>query len=151
MVFLVRIMTCMAMVHLLSCTSIHWEIDWNNSNNLVSGSYASKNIIPRLSKLDNIVKKRVAEPDAEIEQNFTILMVISAMMSMVLVMSIHGFYLACKRRVDDALPIATKPVASRVPVIRSTHVPMDDSPKAIEMELKNPISAPTWVDSPYRC
>ena len=146
MVFIVRIMTCMAMVHLLICASIHWEIDWNNSNNLISESYASKNIIPRLSKLDNIVKKRVAELDAKIEQNFTILMVISSMMSIVLVMSIHGCYLACKKRVDDALPIA-KPVASRVPIIR----PTNDAPKAIEMELKNQISAPTWVDSPYKC
>ena len=55
------------MIKLFTCASIHWEIEWANSNNLISGSYASKN------KLDNIVKKRVAELDAEIDQNFTIL------------------------------------------------------------------------------
>ena len=114
MVFTSKVMICMSMIKLFTCASIHWEIDRANSNNLISGSYASKNLIPRLSKLDNIVKKRVAELDAEIDQNFTILMVIASMMSIILVMSIHGCYLACKRRVDDALPIA-KPVASRVP------------------------------------
>ena len=136
----------MSMIKLFTCASIHWEIDWANSNNLISGSYASKNLIPRLSKLDNIVKKRVAELDAEIDQNFTILMVITSMMSIILVMSIHGCYLACKRRVDDALTIA-KPVASRVPIIR----PTNEAPRPIEMELKNQISMPTWVDSPYKC
>ena len=112
---------------------------------MISGYYASKNLIARLAKLDNMVKKRVAELDSEIDQNFTILMVITSMMSIILVMSIHGCYLACKRRVDDTLPIA-KPVASRVPIIR----PTTEAPRPIEMELKNQISTPTWVDSPYK-
>ena len=146
MVFTNKVMICMSMIKLFTCASIHWEIDWANSNNLISGSCASKNLIPRLSKLDNIVKKRVAELDAEIDQNFTILMVITSMMSIILLMSIHGCYLACKKRVDDALPTA-KPVASRVPIIR----PTNEAPRPIEMELKNQISTPTWVDSPYKC
>ena len=146
MMFTTKVVLCLSMVKLFTCASIHWEIDWSNSNNLINGSYASKDLIPRLAKLDNIVKKRVAELDSEIDQNFTILMVITSMMSIILVMSIHGCYLACKRRVDDALLIA-KPVASRVPIIR----PTNEAPRPIEMELKNQISTPTWVDSPYKC
>ena len=78
------------MLKLSTCASIHWEIDWLNSNNLISGSYASKNLIPRLAKLDIIVKKRVQELDSEIDQNFMILMIITSMMSVILVMSIPG-------------------------------------------------------------
>ena len=132
--------------------SVHWEIDWSNSNNLISGSYASKNLIPRLAKLDGILKKRVQELDEEIDQNFMILMIITSMMAVILVMTVHGCYLACKKRVDDALPIA-KPVASRVPIIRlNTEAPRPvEIPRPIEMELKNQITSPTWVDSPYKC
>ena len=65
------------------------------------------------------------------------------MMAVILVMTVHGCYLACKKRVDDALPIA-KPVASRVPIIRpNTEAPRPvEIPRPIEMELKN-ISTPT--------
>ena len=97
--------------------SVHWSIDWSNLNNLISGSYVSKNLIPRLAKLDGILKKHVQELDEEIDQNFLILMIITSMMAVILVMKVHGCYLACKKRVDDVLPIA-KPVASRVPIIR---------------------------------
>ena len=34
--------------------SLHWAIDWENSVNLYA-TYATKNLIPRLAKLDGIV------------------------------------------------------------------------------------------------
>ena len=56
-----------------------------------------------------------------------ILMIITSMMAVILVMTVHGCYLACKKRVDDALPIA-KPVASRVPIIR----PNTEAPRPVD-------------------
>ena len=148
---LTRMMIAVLMIDLSMGASVHWSIDWSNSNNLY-GSYASKNLIPRLAKLDGILKKRVLELEEEIDQNFTILMVITSMMAVVLVMTVHACYLACKKKVDDALPIAN-PVASRVPIIRpNTEVPRPvEIPRPIEMEIKNQISPLTWVDAPYKC
>ena len=139
------------MLDLSMSASVHWSIDWSNSYNLY-GSYASKNLIPRLAKLDGILKKRVFELEEEIDQNFTILMIITSMMAVVLVMTVHACYLACKKRVHDALPI-TKPVASRVPIVRpNIEVPRPvEIPRPLEMEIKNQISPPTWVDAPYKC
>ena len=74
--------------------SVHWSIDRSNSNNLY-GSYASKNIIPPLAKLYGILKKRVLELEQEIDMNFIILMIITSMMVIVLVMTLHAHYLAC--------------------------------------------------------
>ena len=80
-----RMMITLFMLNLTMGASVHWSIDWSNSNNLISGSYASKNLIPRLSKLDGILKKRVLELEEEIDLNFTILMIITSMMAVVLV------------------------------------------------------------------
>ena len=132
---------------------LHWSIDWENSNNLY-GSYASKNLIPRLAKLDGILKKRVLELEEEIQLNFSILMAITSMMAVVLVMTLHACYLACKQRVNDALPIPlAKPVSSRVPNVRpNVEVPRQvEIPRPIEMEIRNQITPPTWVDPPYKC
>ena len=90
------------MIDLSLGASLHWSIDWENSNNLY-GSYASKNLIPRLAKIDGFLKKRVLELEEEIQLNFSILMAIISMMAVVLVMTVHACYLACKKRVDDAL------------------------------------------------
>ena len=143
---LTTMMILVLMLDLSKGASVHWSIDWSNSNNLY-GSYASKNIIPRFAKLDGILKKRVLELEEEIDQNFTILM-----MAVVLVMTVHTCYLACKKRVDDALPIA-KPVASRVHNVRpNIEVPRPvEIARPLEMEIKNQISPPTWVDAPYKC
>ena len=140
------------MIDLSLGASLHWSIDWENSNNLY-GSYASKNLIPRLAKLDGILKKRVLELEEEIQLNFSILMAITSMMAVVLVMTLHACYLACKQRVDDALPIpVAKPVASRVPLLRpNPEAPHQvEIPRPIEMEVRNQITAPTWVDPPYK-
>ena len=149
---LTRMMISWFTLNLSIGASVHWSIDWSNSSNLISGSYTSKNLIPRLAKLDGILKKRVQELDEEIDQNFTILMIITSMMAVILVMTVHGCYLACKKRVDDALPIA-KPVASRVPIVRpNIEAPRAvEIPRPLEMEIKNQISPPTWVDAPYKC
>ena len=141
------------MINLSLGASLHWSIDWENSNNLY-GSYASKNLIPRLTKLDGILKKRVLELEEEIQLNFSILMAITSMMAVVLVMTLHACYLACKQRVDDALPIPlAKPVASHVPIVRpNVEVPRQvEISRPIEMEIKNQITPPTWVDPPYKC
>ena len=84
------------MIDLSLGASLHWSIDWENSNNLY-GSYASKNLIPRLAKLDGILKKRVLELEEEIELNFSILMAITSMMAMVLVMTVHLQFQLLKR------------------------------------------------------
>ena len=149
---LTRMMISLFTLNLSIGASVHWSIDWSNSSNLISGSYTSKNLIPRLAKLDGILKKRVQELDEEIDQNFTILMIITSMMAVILVMTVHGCYLTCKKRVDGALPIA-KPVASWVPIIRpNVEAPRPvEIPRQLEMEIKNQISPPTWVDAPYKC
>ena len=146
------------MLNLSMGASVHWTIDWSNSNNLISGSYASKNLIPRLAKLDGILKKRVLKLEEEIDLNFTILIIITSMMAVVLVMTVHACYIACKKRADDALLIA-KPVASRVPIVRPNieaprpaEIPRPvEIPRPLELEIKNQISPPTWVDAPYKC
>ena len=137
--------TCFARTSLTA--SLHWEIDWLSSGNSY-GIYATKELLPRLAKLDGILQQRVAQLEDEIGLNFSILMTITCMMGVVLVMTLHACYAACKQRMDSALPPPIKPVASRVPLVRST---TETSPpieiKPIEMDIK-----PTWVERPiYKC
>ena len=126
--------------------SLHWAIDWENSVNSY-GTYATKNLIPRLAKLDGIVKQRVNELEQEIDLNFSILMAITTMMGIVLIMTLHACYIACKQRVDTTLPTPIKPVASRVPVVR----PDPKSPRPIEIQPIEMDIKKTWVDRPYKC
>ena len=71
--------------------SLHWEIDWQNAVNSY-GTYATKNLIPRLAKLDGIIQQRVTELEDEIDLNFAILMMITSMMCLVLIMMLHTCY-----------------------------------------------------------
>ena len=69
------------------------------------------------------------------------------MMGVVLVMTLHVCYAVYKQRMDTALPPPIKPVASRVPLVRSTaETPTAIEIKPIEMDIK-----PTWGERPYKC
>ena len=90
--------------------------------------------------------KRVLELEEEIQLNFSILMAITSMMAVVLVMTLHACYVACKQRVDDALQIpVAKLVASRVPIVRpNVEAPCQvEISRLIEMEIRNQITLPT--------
>ena len=50
--------------------------------------YATKNLLPRLAKLDGILQQRVSQLEDEIGLNFTILMTITSMMGVVLIMTL---------------------------------------------------------------
>ena len=126
--------------------SLHWEIDWQNAVNSY-GTYATKNLIPRLAKLDGIIQQRVTELEDEIDLNFAILMTITSMMCIVLIMTLHTCYISCKEKVDSALTTPIKPEALRVPIVRST----PDAPTAIEIQPIEIDIKPTWVDRPYKC
>ena len=126
--------------------SLHWEIDWLNNGNSY-GTYATKELLPRLAKLDGILQQRVSQLENEIGLNFTILMTITSMMGVVLIMTLHACYSSCKQRMDIALPPPIKLVASRVPLVRST----PDAPPAIEIQLIEMDIKLTWVDRPYKC
>ena len=103
-------------------SAIHWLIDWTSDTNFLSGNYVSKELISRLVKLDNILKKKIGVLDSEIETNFMILMAITAVMGIILVMAAHTCYLSCKQKIDTVVP--TKPNVSRIPVIRERHLPV---------------------------
>ena len=126
--------------------SLHWEIDWLNAENSY-GTYVTKNLLPRLAKLDGILQQRVSRLEDEIDLNFALLMTITSMMGVVLIMTLHACYASCKQRMDTALPPPIKPVASRVPLVRST----PDAPPAIEIQPIEMDIKPTWVDRPYKC
>ena len=143
--FLTLIISSLVLDSSLSA-SLHWEIDWQNAVNSY-GTYATKSLIPRLAKLDGIVKQRVTELEEEIDLNFAILMTITSMMGIVLIMTLHACYISCKQRMDTALPTPIKPVASRVPLVR----PNPDAPPAIEIQPIEMDIKPTWVDRPYKC
>ena len=49
--------------------ALHWEIDWLSSGNSY-GTYATKELLPRLQKLDGILQNRVAKLEEEIGLNF---------------------------------------------------------------------------------
>ena len=91
---------------------LHWEIDWLSSTNTY-GTYATKELLPRLQKLDGILQNRVMKLEEEIGLNFTILMTITGMMGIVLSMTIHASYASCKAKIDSALPPPIEPTVSR--------------------------------------
>ena len=76
------------------------------------------------------------------------------MMGIVLVMTLHACYVACKQSVDNALPPpVAKSIVSRVPIVppnakNTRHV---DIHIPIEMDIRNQITPPTWVDNPFKC
>ena len=134
------LISCIARTSLSA--ALHWEIDWLSSGN----SYGTtKELLPRLQKLDGILQNRVAKLEEEIGLNFSILMSITGMMGIVLAMTIHTCYASCKQRMDSALPPPIKPVASRVPLVRPAEntSPIEIKPLEMDMVLK-----PKWVERP---
>ena len=81
MMFKLLILTCIVRTSLGA--ALHWEIDWLSSSNTY-GTYATKELLPRLQKLDGILQNRVAKLEEEIGLNFSILMSITGMMGIVL-------------------------------------------------------------------
>ena len=68
----VRICRILSLVLSLEGSAIHWSIDWTSDTNLLSDNYVSKELIPRLIKLDNILKTKINALDSEIDTNFLI-------------------------------------------------------------------------------
>ena len=106
-------------------------------------------MLPRLQKLDTILQSRVKQLEEEIQLNFQILMTITAMMTIILAMSLHACYMACKTRIDSALPQTIEPNVSRLPLVRpienSTTIEM--TALDVDHDLK-----PKWVERPiYQC
>ena len=129
-------------------SELHWQIDWLSESNSY-GTYATKQVLPRLQKLDAILQSRVKQLEEEIQLNFQILMTITAMMTIILAMSVHGCYMACKTRIDSALPQTIEPTVSRLPLVRpvenSTTIEM--TALDVDHDLK-----PKWVERPiYQC
>ena len=129
-------------------SELHWQIDWLSESNSY-GTYATKQVLPRLQKLDAILQSRVKQLEEEIQLNFQILMSITAMMTIILAMSLHAFYVACKTRIDSALPQPIEPTVSRLPLVRpienSTTIEM--TALDVDHDLK-----PKWVERPiYQC
>ena len=129
-------------------SELHWQIDWLSESNSY-GTYATKQVLPRLQKLDAILQSRVKQLEEEIQLNFQILMSITAMMTIILAMSVHACYMACKTRIDSALPQTIEPTVSRLPLVRpvenSTTIEM--TALDVDHDLK-----PKWVERPiYQC
>ena len=59
-----KLVAFFGMVCTLQAMNIHWQIDWQSDSSLLSGSYVSKELIPRLVKLDGILKKKIGELDS---------------------------------------------------------------------------------------
>ena len=146
MMFKLLIFTCLVKTSLGA--ALHWEIDWLSSTNTY-GTYATKELLPRLQKLDGILQNRVAKLEEEIGLNFSILMSITGMMGIVLAMTIHACYASCKAKIDSALPPPIEPTVSRLPLVRpvENNSPVEMKPLDMDMELK-----PKWVERPiYKC
>ena len=129
-------------------SELHSQIDWLSESNSY-GTYATKQVLPRLQKLDAILQSRVKQLEEEIQLNFQILMSITAMMTIILAMSLHACYMACKTRIDSALPQTIEPTVSRLPLVRpienSTTIEM--TALDVDHDLK-----PKWVERPiYQC
>ena len=135
MMFKLLILTCIVMTSLGA--ALHWEIDWLSSTNTY-GTYATKELLPRLQKLDGILQNRVAKLEEEIGLNFSILMSITGMMGIVLAMTIHACYASCKAKIDSALPPPIEPTVSRIPLVRpvENNSPVEMKPLDMDMELK---------------
>ena len=151
----IKILFSLAMVVSLQASAIHWSIDWNSQTNLVSGSYLSKELLPRLMKLDNILKTRIGVLDAEVDQNFLILMVITGLMVIILALAAHTCYLSCKQKIDNVVP--SKPAVSRIPVIRESHLPVIKEQVPViapniqknEIEMKAVPPTTNWIGGEY--
>ena len=77
MIIKLLILTCLMKTSIGA--KLHWEIDWLSSTNTY-GTYATKELLPRLQKLDGILQNRVMKLEEEIGLNFSILMTITGMM-----------------------------------------------------------------------
>ena len=145
---LIKLLLLAYLMEPLMGSELHWQIDWLSESNSY-GTYATKQVLPRLQKLDAILQSRVKQLEEEIQLNFQILMSITAMMTIILAMSLHACYMACKTRIDSALPQTIEPTVSRLPLVRpignSTTIEM--TALDVDHDLK-----PKWVERPiYQC
>ena len=145
---LIKLLLLTCFMEPLIGSKLHWQIDWLSESNSY-GTYATKEVLPRLQKLDAILQSRVKQLEEEIQLNFQILMSITAMMTIILAMSLHACYMACKTRIDSALPQTIEPTVSRLPLVRpienSTTIEM--TALDVDHDLK-----PKWVERPiYQC
>ena len=145
---LIKLLLLTYLMEPLMGSELHWQIDWLSESNSY-GTYATKQVLPRLQKLDAILQSRVKQLEEEIQLNFQILMSITAMMTIILAMSLHACYMACKTRIDSALPQTIEPNVSRLPLVRpienSTTIEM--TALDVDHDLK-----PKWVERPiYQC
>ena len=145
---LIKLLLLTCLMEPLKGSKLHWQIDWLSTSNSY-GTYATKEVLPRLQKLDTILQSRVKQLEEEIQLNFQILMTITAMMTIILAMSLHACYMACKTRIDSALPQTIEPTVSRLPLVRpienSTTIEM--TALDVDHDLK-----PKWVERPiYQC
>ena len=145
---LIKLLLVTYLLEPLMGSELHWQIDWLSESNSY-GTYATKQVLPRLQKLDAILQSRVKQLEEEIQLNFQILMSITAMMTIILAMSLHACYMACKTRIDSALPQTIEPTVSRLPLVRpienSTTIEM--TALDVDHDLK-----PKWVERPiYQC
>ena len=145
---LIKLLLLTYLMEPLMGSELHWQIDWLSESNSY-GTYATKQVLPRLQKLDAILQSRVKQLEEEIQLNFQILMSITAMMTIILAMSLHACYMACKTRIDSALPQTIEPTVSRLPLVRpvenSTTIEM--TALDVDHDLK-----PKWVERPiYQC
>ena len=145
---LIKLLLVTYLMEPLMCSELHWQIDWLAESNSY-GTYATKQVLPRLQKLDAILQSKVKQLEEEIQINFQILMSITAMMTIILAMSLHACYVACKTRLDSALPQTIEPNVSRLPLVRpvenSTTIEM--TALDVDHDLK-----PKWVERPiYQC
>ena len=145
---LIKLLLLTCFMEPLIGSKLHWQIDWLSTSNSY-GTYATKEVLPRLQKLDTILQSRVKQLEEEIQLNFQILMSITAMMTIILAMSLHACYMACKTRIDSALPQTIEPTVSRLPLVRpienSTTIEM--TALDVDHDLK-----PKWVERPiYQC
>ena len=145
---LIKLLLLTCFMEPLIGSKLHWQIDWLSTSNSY-GTYATKEVLPRLQKLDTILQSRVKQLEEEIQLNFQILMSITAMMTIILAMSVHACYMACKAKIDSALPQTIEPTVSRLPLVRpvenSTTIEM--TALDVDHDLK-----PKWVERPiYQC
>ena len=146
---LIKLLLVTYLMESLMCSELHWQINWLDESNSY-GTYATKQVLPRLQKLDAILQSKVKQLEEEIRINFQILMGITSMMTIILAMSLHACYMACKTRLDSALPPQTiEPNVSRLPLVRpvenSTTIEM--TALDVDHDLK-----PKWVERPiYQC
>ena len=145
---LIKLLLLTYLMEPLMGSELHWQIDWLSESNSY-GTYATKQVLPRLQKLDAILQSRVKQLEEEIQLNFQILMTITAMMTIILAMSVHGCYMACKTRIDSALPQTIEPTVSRLPLVRPVENSTTIEMTALDVDHDQ---KPKWVERPiYQC